>query len=285
MLRGVVVLLVLAVAGCSDSSGASGPPAEVAVPAGVSVSVLQYRSDQAVRRVQIKVRNDGTAPVTVAGASLSAAGFAGDAAWTSRGGTDDATIGPGEAVDLPAALPARVTCPGSRPVTATARLRLRGSGSDPTSRPVAATDPYGALTTVHEQDCLEQAAARVARIELVEPLRTEGRRTFLDLRLTPTGGSGTVTVESVRSTTLLDPPDGDAWKLGTTVGTGGAVTASLELQPARCDPHAIAEDKLGTVFTLTLHVDRGASGVVDLPASTKLRGEIQNWVLAACGLH
>lgn len=284
MLRGVVVILALVLAGCSGSPGSSGSgaPAEVAVPAGVTMSVLQYRSDQALRRVQITVHNDGTAPVTVARATLTAAGFVGDAAWTSRGGTDDATIRPGEAVDLPAALPARVTCPGSRPVTATARLQLRGSGA--TTRPAPVTDAYGALTTVHEQDCLEQAAARVARLELVEPLRTEGRRTFLDLRLTPTGRPGTVTVESVRSTTLLDPPDGDAWRLGTVVGPGGPVTASLELQPARCDPHAIAEDKLGTVFTLTLHVDRGASGVVDLPAGTKLRGEIQNWVLAACGL-
>jgi hypothetical protein len=278
---GVSLLLVLT--GCSGTSGSDATPAEVAAPAGVSVSVLQYRSDQAVRRIQLKVRNDGTAPVTVIGASLTAPGFVGDAAWTSRGGPDDATIGPGEATDLPAALPAEVTCANTpRPGSATARLRLRGTAA--TSRPLPVTDPYQALTTVYARDCLQQSAAQVAGIQLVEPLRTEGRRTFLDLRLTPTGRPGTLTVESARSTTLLDPPDGDRWTLDATVGaSSGVVTTSLELQPARCDPHAIAEDKLGTVFSLTLHVNQDASGVVEIPAGTKLRGEIQNWVMRACG--
>jgi hypothetical protein len=64
----------------------------------------------------------------------------------------------------------------------------------------------------------------------------------------------------------------------------GPQTVTLELRPARCDPHAIAEDKLGTVLPLTVRVDEGEPGVVTVPADRDLRNQIQKFAHQACDL-
>jgi hypothetical protein len=276
-------------AGSLAACGSSGGPDVVAAPAGLGVSVLQYRSDQSLRRIQIKVTNDGPAPLTVVGARLSSPLLAGAATWTSRGGTDDARIGPGEATDLPAALPAS-SCPGpagDRPSTAQVVLR-RPDGSPAVVEGLAVRDQYAAVAGVHGQDCRRVAALAVADLELVEPLVTKTEEGsligYLGIRVTPTGRPGALTLESVGSTTLLDPPDQVAWTLGRRfTAASPPATLTLRLLPARCDPHAIAEDKLGTVMPVTLRVDGQPPGIVTLVAGTKLKNEIQNFVLAACG--
>lgn len=56
----------------------------------------------------------------------------------------------------------------------------------------------------------------------------------------------------------------------------------VPLVPLRCDPHAVMEDKRGTVFNLGVQVD-GAVGVVEVAASERLRGDILRWVSDWCG--
>jgi hypothetical protein len=282
-----ITALGLTVTGCGGSTADNGPK-DVATPAGLSLSVLQYRSDYTIRQIEIKVTNAGSEPVRVSAARLSSTAFSGGAAWLSRNQADDAIIRPRTSTDLTAALPPSTCATSSSSFQTTARLDLRsadGSSARTASLPVG--DPYASIARVHTEDCRREAALKIADLELVDPLRTSTRGGhligLLDLRLTPSGKPGTLTVESISSTTLLGPPTGAAWQIGRSVSAAsGPQTVTLELRAARCDPHAIAEDKLGTVLPVTLHVDDGESGVVTVPANPDLRKQIQDFVHTAC---
>jgi hypothetical protein len=52
--------------------------------------------------------------------------------------------------------------------------------------------------------------------------------------------------------------------------------------PLRCDPHAVQEDKRGTIFTLEVELD-GVPGEIELAASEDMRGSILTWVSNWCG--
>ena len=259
----------------------------MAAPGGVSVSVLQYRSDYTNRSIEIKVTNAGDRPVLVSRAALSSTAFTGDTAWTSRDRADETSIDPGTSTDLPAVLTASA-CPGREPFRSTARLDLRrADGTLGRTAALPVQDPFGSILQVHREDCRRAAALAVADLALLEPMRTERRGRalvgLLDLRMTPTGHPGTLTLESIGPTTLLSPPKGDTWTIGRQVdAASGPQTVTLELRAARCDPHAIAEDKLGTVMSLKLQVDGGESGIVTVAADPRLRQQLQTFVHDAC---
>jgi hypothetical protein len=286
-IRRVGLVVALALTACG-STPAAGPPT-IATPAGVSVSVLQYRSDYAIRHIEIKVTNAGESPIVVTRAGLSSTAFLADTVWNSRDSADETTIKPGTSTDLPALLTPSA-CPGAAPFRSTARLDLRGpDGTLGRTAALAVADPFASIVQVHTEDCRRAAALNIADLALVEPLRTERRAGalvgLLDLRLTPTGRSGTLTLESVGPTTLLSPPTGDAWTIGRSVSAeSGSQTVTLELRASRCDPHAIAEDKLGTVLPLKLTLDGGESGIVTVPADRQLRQQIQTFVHHACAV-
>jgi hypothetical protein len=275
--------LALAGSGCGGSD--QGRPSVVAAP-GVTVSVLQYRSDYTLRRLQLQVTNDGPAPIKVTAARVNSTAFDGLTSWQSRDQADETTIAPGTSVDLPAALPASICRTAADFVTAQLSLRSADGTVGATAR-LPVQDKFGTITKVHTEDCRREAALGIAELTLVDPLRRTTRKgrpiAQLDLRLTPTGKPGTLTVESIGSTTLLGPPTGAAWPVNRTVSAdSGPQTVTLELRAARCDPHAIAEDKLGTVLPLTLRVDDGQSGVVPVAAAADLRIQIQRFVHDAC---
>ncbi|MCY1242619.1 hypothetical protein D9M72_555900 [compost metagenome] len=59
---------------------------------------------------------------------------------------------------------------------------------------------------------------------------------------------------------------------------------SLRIRPARCDPHAVAEDKVGTL--LPLRVDAGGrQGVLKVAAGAVLKARIYEFATAACAAH
>ena len=65
-------------------------------------------------------------------------------------------------------------------------------------------------------------------------------------------------------------------------GFGLAQRVRVPLVPLRCDPHAVMEDKRGTIFDVTVAFD-GASGVVEVAAPAEVKGEILAWVADWCG--
>jgi hypothetical protein len=289
VLRAPLAVVLVLVAALATACGGDEPVRPVAAPAGVRVSVLQYRSDYTIRQLEIKVTNGGPAPITVVAARLTSPALAATTTWHSRDRSDEALIKPGSATDLPARLP-DVLCPSpGRTVGTGASVTLDLRGPDGTvsrTRALPAADPYATVAGVDEQDCRRRAALAIATVGL-GPLRVTTERGALvgrlDLTLTPTGHPGTLSVDSIGSTTLLGPPTGAAWPVHRTVTAGaGAQRVVLTLRPARCDPHAIAEDKLGTVLPLTVRVDDGPTGEVDLAADQGLRARIQHFVHDAC---
>lgn len=257
-----VVSVVLA--GCSATASGSLP--------GVHVLVLQYRSDIAPHRVQLEVVNGSKRTIVVDEASLSGSGYSPALRWAD---SDPAEIGAGATVDLPAAL---TTAGCSSPEALSAHLRL----SDGTTRTVRAVDSHGTLAALHRQDCFAATAARTATVAFAG-FSDHGRTAELDLSVR--GGAHIadgLTIEHVLPTTLLSPSDeATTWRPDRRFTADGALT--LTAAPPRCDLHAVAEDKVGTVLQVQVRLADGTSGTVNATAPAALKNRILAWVVRACG--
>ena len=121
----VAALLACALGGCSA------PAAPTTLP-GVSVRVLQYRSDIAPHQVQLEVVNGSDERIVVRSASLRGSGYAPALRWTDD---DPAEIGAGVTVDLPARL-TTAACGSTMRLSGLLRL------ADGTTRTVRAVDDH-----------------------------------------------------------------------------------------------------------------------------------------------
>ena len=263
-----VAAAAIALAGCSSPAATTRP---TSLP-GVSIRVVQYRSDIPVRRVQLEVVNDSAHIVVVAAASLRGSGWSPALHWSDD---DPAEVRAGTTVDLPAEL-TTASC-DARPALS-ARLRL----SDGTTRTVRAVDSHGTLARLHGQACFAQAAASTATLAF-QGFRPRGRtaEVLLDVRGGPDVAQG-LTVERVLPTTLLSPRSGDeTWPVGRRLTTSG--TVRLQAVPTRCDLHAVAEDKIGSVLTVQVRLADGRTGTVDAVAPKSVKDRILAWVVRACG--
>jgi len=269
----VPLILVLALAACSAQ------PAEPReLPAGVDVELFQLRSDVAERGAQVRVMNDSDTDLVVTSLTFADDWFAGEAVRDRV-----STVPAGRTVDLRFALPESV-CedePDAASRTSQVMLELEGGGT----ATVDVADPLGFTTLIHERECLRHDLARVATLEWIAfvpsaaPLPAE-----LQLSITPAGAAETAELVQIQTTNLLqfaDEPPHFALALPVT-GTDAASVVSVPLVPLRCDPHAVMEDKRGTVFNVLVDVD-GASGVVEVAAPEAMRGEILRWVADWCG--
>src|SRR4051812_20650584 len=77
----VAVLAAALLAGCTiavpvGSTNATDEPASSGLPAGVTVALLQLRSDVAARQAQVEVHNGGTEPIRVGDITVSDPRFA-----------------------------------------------------------------------------------------------------------------------------------------------------------------------------------------------------------------
>jgi len=61
-------------------------------------------------------------------------------------------------------------------------------------------------------------------------------------------------------------------------------TIRLLVVPARCDPHAVAEDKRGTFFPLEVQTSEGASGRIYVPVSDEVRASLYEFFGDYCAL-
>lgn len=274
-----VALALTALASCSDEQPVRPPPQ------GVSASVLQYRLDYTVRRVQMKVANDGPTPLVVNAARMISPRFTGEALWNDG----PETVPPRTRIDLPAYLTtSRCDVGGNADAGGTPSVRVDYQLPDGAtgSLTVPATDPFGVLAKVNAEDCLRSSVEAIAELAVVGPLRTERQRgrlvALLDLRATPTGAAGELRLASIGPTTLLEPARGVRWRLDTTVSAAsGPRTLTLATVPTRCDPHAVAEDKLGTVLPVSVSTGE-RRGVVNVAADTRIKGQVYRYVAAAC---
>jgi hypothetical protein len=156
---------------------------------------------------------------------------------------------------------------------------------------MAAADPFGVLARNYAELCLARDAGRVAMFSLAQDLEVaaDARTAVVRLTVTPNkAGTGTIrelTIERIDGTTLLAAPPDSPWPSGVTVAAGtGPAEFRLRVRPARCDPHAVAEDKVGTLLPLLVNVS-GREGTLKVAAGPALKGQIHDFVTAACGAH
>jgi hypothetical protein len=140
--------------------------------------------------------------------------------------------------------------------------------------------------------CLTREAAAVAAIALAPDLEVtaDGRTAVLRLLMQPRAASGSgaagaseLVIDRIEETTLLAEAPQAPWPRSVTLRAGGPRTeVRLGIRPSRCDPHAVAEDKVGTLLPLRVRV-AGREGVLKIDAGSQLRGRIYDFVTKACG--
>jgi hypothetical protein len=283
----VLAALVLLCTACTAVPPA--PSASASLPEGIGVRIFQNRFDYAERMLEIAVSNDGPSAFALVSASVSSPQFTDAARYA-----ESVNLAPGMTRNLRVRL-ADPVCAGRRTGPATVTLRWAVEGGGTASATVTPLDDTGALERISGEDCLVAAVDSVVTITPAERLRIEGAEgpagasgaaasAWLDVTLTPTGEAGAVTIDRVGDTTLLAPVTGTDWPVGLTIEADSPrQTISLEFRPARCDSHAVAEDKRGTVLPIAVGPDAGPAGTYNLSVGDALRGEIYAWITARCG--
>lgn len=263
--------------------GCATPAPAPAIPDGLAVSIKQGRLDVVAGRLVVRFENQGTTPVTIASFAVRTPTFG---AGLER--SEPIELAADDAVDIRLDLPAS-DCE-AEPGPVEVDLSLRTVDGEVEGR-VAADDPFDTVARVNAADCLRESVASVAALVMPEHLRATGagaeRRAFIDVRVEPVASAdGSMRIERIFGTTLLNAEDGIDWTLGVDVNAGDApFTISLPVRPARCDAHAIADDKRGTILPFEVATDDGRSGRLDVPAADGLKSELYAYYGERCGLN
>lgn len=247
----------------------------------VTVMVYQPRTDIVHGRLAIQVRNGAGEPLEVVGASLDSPDFVAATAWSD----DSTTVHAGRALDLRAPLP-EVRCDADTRPVATIEYRLDGVTG---VAELDVEDPYDLLPRLHSEACLTEEVAEVALLTPLEVIQPDGvAPAILVIGVEPTGAPGVVTLESVSGTTLLKPTlDGqasDLVPLGIDIDANGPHEVRIPFVPNRCDPHALMEDKVGTIIPLYVTTATRTETRLMLPVTDEQRAGFYAFFAAYCGL-
>ena len=299
-----VVLVLMAAASCSTAPGAAGPGGTTAPSTSqstpgagpVTAEISQFRDNYSRQIIEIQLTNTTAEPITVLAAGLRSQLFASAISWSAAdAGTE---LPPGQTKSLPARLPA-ASCPDQAtgqgrtaepPAAAVEVLLAPAAGAPGRTVTAGATDPFGVLRRNNSEMCVAQAAPEVAEFRFGPALELspDARTAVLHLVITPRHPAGDpsdreLTINSIGGTTLLEEDGSAPWPSGLRVDAAGpARELRLGIRPARCDPHAVAEDKVGTLIPLHVTV-AGREGVLKVDAGAQLRGRIYDFVTSACG--
>lgn len=303
----LLLVVVLILAGCAISGPSdavapavldenSTPGPRTVADVAVTADVYRSRLDPARGGIQLSVRNDATVPLTIVEARL------GSTALSATIVRERTTVIPAGATrDLAMQLPA-ASCPVGEPVP-------RGTPPPEAVLVVQLTDGHTAEVTVPTTDRLGQwadwvaaeclAAAVDRQVALAvrhDPNRDAGSLIGLRLDLVPRPDSPAVgdrprlellTVGDTVLFRLVDAKSGErvgSAPLPAGAGRGErAESIPLLLTPARCDTHAIADDKQGTLFRVGVRL-AGVEGVVTVLADDATKASLYAAYTRACGL-
>lgn len=257
------------------------------LPTGVTVELQQLRSDVAARQAQVLVTNDTDETLIIRELLVDDARFEGS---IGRVNARESRIGPGASVGVRVQLPP-VACDDTVDAdAATSTLVVDYTLGDERGHATESVgDPLGFLPPLHERECRVVLLSQAADLAFTafEP-SPAGAPASLELTVTPTGEGG-ASIRSIQTTNLLtfsvaagDTADAHPLDVDLLAGETEPVVLELPLVPLRCDPHAVQEDKRGTIFDLDVEI-AGDSGEIELAASEEMRGQILTWVAAWCG--
>jgi len=286
---GLALIAVLAMSGCASTGGPAptAPHTGSTSDHGLTVELRQNRDQYASRAAIVRISNTGADDIVLTDVELAGTAFDGS---TTRERTS--TVPTGQTKDLAVELPPADCDATGSALQADVLLRLQ-DGSVVEARGIP--DPTRALPRTHAADCTAASVARIATVAADEEVRLDGTGSgtvaVLTVRVTPTGAPGRLELVSLRSTVLLQPaPTGteagapaEEWPLDLVVDAAtGPRTVELRIVPTRCDPHALAEDKVGTLFPLVVRVDGGEEAVLTLPLSSGTADALKDAVRLRC---
>lgn len=269
----VALLVGGLLAGCTPS---------VALPNGVTVEIRQTRADGPLHQVQLSVANHSPEPIRVLRAELASTRFDEPVSFTR---SQDVPVDSRR--NLPVRLSDAVCATGPFDDVVILEFETadghRGSAAVPVQQGEL-------LEGIRQQDCAVAAVAAIAAItppanaswmpDAIGPVE-------LEFTVTPTGSADSMTITGFGATTLLTPVDESgarvvAGRLEQVVGpTSEPSTVTVSYEPSRCDPHAIAEDKKGTIIPFTIERD-GTVTVVAVPVAPEARAAIYDYVTRWC---
>ncbi len=275
-------------AGCSPLESPTPGPAVTDGPTSVTdvsltAEVYRTRSDPARGGVQLSVRNTAAVPITVLHAVLESPALA------SVIERDRTTVIPAGATrDLALLLPAP-QCEGG-PTLPEAVLTVALATGEPVEVRLPTTDRIGQWTAWHASACFTEAATAQVDLDVRRaPARDDAATGAIGAELVATARSGGVTLLAIDDTVLfalLDAPVGaeraSTLALNRPLAIDAETVVPLWLAAARCDPHAVAEDKQGTLFTV--HLELGdSSGTTTVIADDATRAAFYDAIAETCG--
>lgn len=274
--RALGALAALAcLAGCSaGATGGRSPGPPESSP--VAAAVDQFRDEYAAGSIVLQLTDTGGTRFSAVSAVLIDPRFEDGTAWTGS-----ADFEPGQTTSLPAALAAPRCGPGTHDGAPSVRVRL----ADGTEHTAAAADPHAVLPRLHDEQCFADEARRAVSLRLEDTLAPTAARDAAVLTLVADSPAAApaqapATLVSVAGTTLLGEDPAHPWPRGVVLAPGTRLP--LVVRAARCDPHAVAEDKVGTLVPVTLEA-AGATGTVKVAASPALRASLYAFIARACG--
>ncbi len=252
-------------------------PDDAPLPAGVEAHLDQSRVLRKTRTVFVRVHNGSGKDLTVEQFRLTSPRFE-PVEWEGR-----EVVGAGYDADLEVTLPVG-RCGGALDARLTVETRSDGEHRRST---LPLDDVYGAVTAIVDRDCAQVSVSEAATVEIDEVrIVGEGRDAVLELPVTftPTGRRTDVALEGFGPTVLFTAAP-DAPPVGEHLLAGTPFTVDLRLVPNRCDPHALAEDKVGTLIPVLV----SGRGLPDdasyfLPLGDRRRGAFFDYYAEACGL-
>ena len=278
MLGAALATLPVALVACAS------PAAPAALPTGLAVAIQQGRLDVVADRLVVRFENSGDEAVTVERFDVATPTLA---EVLER--TKPFELAAGDAIAIRLDLPGSDCDADQGPVVV--RVTTRTAGGDEATGDLTADDPFDTVARVNAADCLAESVAEVAAIVLPEHLRSTGagadRRAFIDVAIEPAAsGDASMHVDRVYGTTLLNAEDGIDWTLDVDVAAGDAPSViTLPVRPARCDAHAIADDKRGTILPFEIETSDGRAGRLDVPSDDGLKAELYAYYAERCGLE
>lgn len=258
--------------------------APAAVPDGVAFSVYQTRFDANARQLQFHIENESGEPLTFTNARLDSPLFDSPVEWQG-----ESTVADGRARDLKASLP-DAACPRATDTSATATFDFVLADGRSGTATVVPGDPMNILSGLTAADCLNAALDAHAGIEIVSLAGSgePGAPATMTLEVTPTAAPGELRLETIEGTNLLALLDDngaqvDERQLGLVIDAESQQQLIvLRLEPTRCDPHAVAEDKQGTLFPVVFSTSEGEAGKVRIAAPDAIRSQLYAFVADYC---
>lgn len=269
-----VGILLGMLTGCGDES-----PDEVPMPGGVSVDIDQSRIKRSSREVYLRVENDSRRKIVVEQFRLTSPRLA-EVRWEG-----DEVVGAGFETDLEFTMP-RGRCGDD--LAATAELTYRVANGDLRRSTTAVDDPYGNATELANRDCARLTLEEAAEVVVGEPkIVGTGADAVLALpvTMTPTGRRDDVRFDGFGNTPLFRQAPGSPVGVDVPLGADDpAVSVTMRVVPARCDPHALAEDKVGRLFPVHVVADDvGPDGSYFLPLTASQRKAFYAYFRVRCG--